>query len=188
MKITFIRHSKVDYRWQKSYTAESFNLACQHYDSSSVNSNEKLEYHEQRVYISNLSRTRDTVKLVLSGEREIIQTALLNEVPMVSFTRIRFPLPTIVWMIAGRLQWYFNSSRQTESRKQSIERINKFLDLLQEESKDCIIVGHGFYFAQLVNEMKKRGITGDMRKKLKNDEARVLHLPDQIVVSTTPLN
>lgn len=162
-------------------------MACQHYDSSSVNSAEKLEYNERRVYISNLSRTRETVNLLLSGEREIIQTALLNEVPMVSFINIRFPLPTIIWMISGRLQWYFNSSRQTEGRKQSIERINKFLDLLEKDSEDCIVVGHGFYFAQLVNEMKKRGITGDMRKRIKNDEARVFNLPHQLLDTTAPV-
>lgn len=173
MKITFIRHSKVLFNWGKTYNADSFDLACQAYDLSPVQEGEKMGIGRQSVYISNLIRTGATAKNLLQEDIEIIKTDLLNEIPLKAFINTKMPLPTIIWMVLGRLQWYFNNSNQLETRKNSIERINKFLDHILGKGEDCIIIGHGFYFAQMVNQMKSRAINGDMRKRIKNEELRV---------------
>jgi broad specificity phosphatase PhoE len=172
MKITFIRHSKVLFNWGKLYNTNSFDLACQAYDLSPVQVGGKLEIERQSVYISNLIRTGATAKNLFQEEIEVIKTDLLNEVPLKAFINTKRQLPTIIWMVFGRLQWYFNRSSQPETRKNSKERINKFLDHILDKEQDCIIIGHGFYFAQMVNQMKKRAIVGDMRKRLRNEELR----------------
>ena len=147
-------------------------MACLQYDFSSVTSRKKLDIQEKTVYVSTQSRSEDTAKSLLVGKKNFIKTDLLNEIPLVSFIDTNIYLPTMAWMIIGRLQWYFNHTQQKEIRTKSIERINQFLDHLEQKQQDCIIIGHGFYFAQMVNEMKKRGIMGNMRKKIKNDEIR----------------
>jgi broad specificity phosphatase PhoE len=173
MKITFIRHSKVLFNWRKLYNTNSFDLACQEYDLSPVQAGKKMRIEKQPVYISNLIRTEVTAKNLFQDNIEVIKTDLLNEIPLKSFINTKLRLPTIIWMVLGRLQWYFNYSRQPETRKNSNERINIFLDHILCNGRDCVIIGHGFYFAQMVNQMKRRAINGDMRKRLKNEELRV---------------
>lgn len=173
MKITFIRHSKVLFNWAKLYNASSFDLACQEYDISPVQATKKLEIERQYVYISNLVRTEATAKNLFQEEIEIIKTNLLNEIPIRPFINTTMRLPTIIWMVLGRMQWYFNHSNQPETRKSSEERINKFLDDILNKGQNCVIIGHGFYFAQMVDQMKRRAIIGNMRKRLKNEELRV---------------
>lgn len=173
MKITFIRHSKVDFNWRTFYDSESFDLACRDYDDAPVLVSGSKALSQKRTYISGLKRAEETAHGFLTGEKELIKTALLDEIPLQSFTTTKVKLPTLIWMIAGRLQWYFNSSRQAESRKRSKVRINQFLDLLEEAQMDCTIIGHGFYFTQMTGEMKKRGIIGATKKKLHNEECRI---------------
>lgn len=172
MKITFIRHSKVLFSWDKFYDAHSFDLACRAYDLSPIQAGQKMTTEGQVVYISNLMRTGATAKHLFQADIEVIETDLLNEIPVKAFINTKLPLPTLVWMVLGRLQWYFNGSRQPETRRESKQRINKFLDQILDKGQDCIIVGHGFYFVQMIGEMKRRAVTGDTSKRLKNEERR----------------
>ncbi|MGL4630869.1 MAG: histidine phosphatase family protein [Leadbetterella sp.] len=172
MKITFIRHSKVLFKWAKVYTSASFDTACKDYDTSKIEIGTQKEYTAQIVYISTLSRTEHTAYNCIAGNKELIKTDLLNEIPLQSFFDTTMRLPTLIWHIIGRLQWYVNSDRQPETRRESIRRINQFLDLIEGKNQDCLIIGHGFFFAQMTSELKKRGIKGDMRKRLRNEECR----------------
>lgn len=173
MKIAFIRHSKVLFKWRSSYNSSSFYLACNEYDISPVQVGKIISLDRQTVYMSNLIRTEATAKNLFQEDVEVIKTDLLNEIPLTPFIDTGMPLPTILWMVLGRLKWYLNSSKQQETREKSTERINNFLDLILHQGQDCIIFGHGFYFAQMTNQMKKRAITGDMRRRLKNEEVGV---------------
>ena len=175
MKITLIRHAKVLFKWRSMYNSKSFDLACHQYDSSPVEEPEDHAFNEKYIYLSTLKRTEDTVNQ-LSSKKIIIKTELLNEVPLSSFTDTSIKLPTIFWLIIGRIQWYFNHSRQKEGRKSSKQKINLFLDTVLRKKQDCIVVGHGFYFAQMITEMKKRNFIGDMRKRINNNESRVFYI------------
>lgn len=176
MKITYIRHSPVLFNWNKFYNNKTFQLACQEYDLSPIVAGDKLDIEGGgTVYVSSLSRTAATAKNLLPDGVDWIKTDLLNEVPLAAFTNLTMKLPTSLWMIFGRCQWYFNISRQPETRNDSKRRINTFLDLILAQGVDCVIIGHGFFFAQMVNELKSRGIVGDMHKRLKNEEVRVFY-------------
>jgi len=147
-------------------------MACKAYDSGQSDVRLIIKYDITKIYVSNLNRTQDTLKFISTAEKDIIKTDLLNEIPLSSFIDTKLPLPTLLWKISGRLQWYFNSKRQAETRIQSKERINRFLSMIEHSKENCIIIGHGFYFAQLVNEMKHKGIVGNMCKRIKNEESR----------------
>lgn len=159
------------FKWQLFYNSNTFDSACQEYDSSPVVISQKMKVPEQILLISTLKRSWDTA-YNLFGEKEVLKTKLLNEVPLRSFTDTKIKLPLPFWMIAGRLQWYFNNPRQIESRNKSKERISEFIDFLEKKQQDYIIIGHGFYFAQFIVEIQKRGFNGNMKRRIGNEETR----------------
>ena len=65
--------------------------------------------------------------------------------------------PLWLWNFVGRLQWFLQSSRQTESRKETIMRAKKMIKLLEEHQEDCYLITHGFYMRVFIKELKKQG-------------------------------
>lgn len=51
-----------------------------------------------------------------------------------------------------RLQWYFNFSRQKESRYATIKRVDIVITELEERNKDCVLVIHGFFMKTLITD------------------------------------
>ncbi|MDE5932823.1 MAG: histidine phosphatase family protein [Lachnospiraceae bacterium] len=99
--------------------------------------------------------------LQLSGrskqiERAYIQMSGLCEVPLRSFAKLRFRLPLWVWNVAGRLQWFLGSRRQTESRSDTVKRAKEAIRQFAEED-DCVVVTHGFFMKTFLGQMKKAG-------------------------------
>lgn len=156
MKVTIIRHGKVNMQWQKSYNSEGFDSDCKKYDESHIFPIERCTDDFQVIYISELMRTYETAKY-LFGEKEFFKTNLLNEVPLKSFIDSRVKLPTWLWNLAGRLQWLFNSSRQLEIKKETIKRADSLILFLEERQDDCVLVTHGFFMRSLVGTFKKKG-------------------------------
>jgi broad specificity phosphatase PhoE len=177
MKITYIRHLEVDFKWSRMCSSEEFDAACQTYDTSKTMGSVRSEPYSGTVYTSTLCRTEETAKALFGNDTGIIKTDLLNEVPLQSFMTTPARFPTWVWMIIGRAQWYINNTSQTETKRQSKQRIIAFLDLIQVENQDCVIVGHGFYFTEFVKELKTRGARGNMNRRIKTGEKREFILP-----------
>lgn len=122
-----MRHFKVDFSWEKAYDSNEFDCACDEYDKSPIIPDyDNLDIGFKDVYISHLSRTNETAKS-LRIKNEIIKTDLLNEVPIRSFIRSSFKIPTFLWFIAGRVQWYFNCKRQIEGKFKTEQRINELI-------------------------------------------------------------
>ena len=121
MKVYLMRHFKVDFNWKKKYNSEEFDLACKMYDSNPiVSSRETLDFEVDKVYISGLSRTSETAN-ALGLTKKINMTDLLNEVPMKSFIDTPLRLPTSIWLVFGRLQWFLNKKRQPEIKAQTLK-------------------------------------------------------------------
>lgn len=173
MKITYLRHSKVLFTWEAFYNSKSFDQACRQYDLSAIEPKSKIEYIGDVFYTSQLSRTENTLRSLI-GNKEIIRLRELNEIPVTSFIDTKVNLPTFIWMLVGRVQWFFNHKRQPEGRRESGRRVNNFLDYLESKEQDCLIVGHGFYFLQMIQELKKRKVSGNLHKRLLHEEIRVL--------------
>lgn len=160
MRIEIIRHQKVNMEWASKYNASSYDLACQTYDQSPIITQDtKLQIpsnYPTKIYISELSRTYETA-YQLFGERDFIKTNLLNEVPLRSFHDFHHLLPVTLWNVMGRLQWFIGSQRQSESKRQTIKRAQKLLELLESAHEDCCLVTHGFFMHTLLKVLKKQG-------------------------------
>ena len=85
MKVVIIRHAEVDFCWSKRCTSNMFDSDCRGYDSASIiGSMYKIPViGYQRIYISELSRSRDTAE-ILFPNCDYIVSELINEVPLKS--------------------------------------------------------------------------------------------------------
>ena len=124
MKITMVRHEKVDMQWSKKYNSVTYDLACDKYDRCPIVFSQR-EYFDiddtKPVYISELSRTYETA-CRLYKKTEFCKTAFLNEVPLRSFRDTDKIYPLWLWNLAGRVQWLLQSERQAETKKDTVLR------------------------------------------------------------------
>ncbi len=127
-------------------------------------------FNLKRVYVSTLPRSRDTA-IEIFGNKDFICTELVSEVPLGSSFDCRMELPLWFWNITGRVQWFLNSNRQAESRKETEARASKFVELLNNDDCESVVVTHGFYMHTLVKEMQKAGfrISKSMRNYKNGD-------------------
>jgi broad specificity phosphatase PhoE len=175
MVITIIRHGKVNHTWKKSCTSAEFDEECRLYDIAPIEDMSCARtYKAQKVYISTLDRSYQTARQ-LFGEKEFAKTALINEVPLSSSFDTKIKLPLWFWNVTGRLQWFYNSKRQIETRKQTRKRAEEFVQELLHSNEDCAIVTHGFFMHTLISVMKKHGFKGDNTSmNYKNGEVMTL--------------
>ena len=157
MEIIVIRHGRVNYTWKKWSTSEQFNDDCQMYDTAPIFSISYCIPKDKfyRIYVSSLSRSKDTAYRIF-GDTEYISSCLIDEVPLSASLNTHIKMPLFFWNITGRLQWWFNSSKQNEGRKETNLRAGKFVDMLIEKNENCIVVTHGFFMHSLVAVMKKK--------------------------------
>ncbi|WP_026518342.1 histidine phosphatase family protein [Butyrivibrio sp. MC2021] len=178
MKVVLIRHGKVNFRWKSWYTSDQFDEACVLYDKAPIM---KLSYSipdakYSSYYISALSRTGETAQSIF-GEQDYISTDLINEVPLSASLYIRVKLPLLFWNTSGRIQWYFNNSRQKERRLQTEKRAMQFVKMLMEKNEDCVVVTHGFFMHTLVAELKRMNFSIDNKSlKYANGECVIARL------------
>lgn len=158
MKITIIRHGKVNMQWKKWYTSQQFDMDCENYDVSSIHPiEEKIERDVPvDIYISTLKRSRETA-IQLFGEKEFTETELLNEVPLKSCFDCKIRLPLWIWNVGGRMQWLFQKKRQLEKRGETEQRADALIEKLLEKDRDCILISHGFFMRTLQKELNKYG-------------------------------
>ena len=172
MRAVIIRHAEVNYSWSRRCTSEMFDSECEKYDLSPIKnviySIPQIVY--QKIYISELSRSKDTAK-ILFPMGEYLESQLINEVPLKSSFDTKMNIPLWFWNLTGRLQWFLNCRRQVETRRQTRARAKEFAELIRNDDMDVAVVTHGFYMHTLFQEMKKVGfrMTGPSIK-FKNGE------------------
>ena len=172
MKVVIIRHAEVDLSWNRRGTSDMFDSDCRRYDSASI---KKIMYkipliEYQRIYISELSRSRDTAEK-LFPDQDYVVSGLINEVPLRSSFYTKKKMPLWFWNSSGRLQWFINSARQIEGRKKTVERARQFVKIICNENKDSAVVTHGFFMNTLLSELKKAGFkTNKTSAAYKNGE------------------
>ena len=158
MRVVIIRHAEVDFCWSKRCTSAKFDSDCREYDLSPI---KNVTYSipqtvYQKVYVSELSRSKDTAKILFpSGEH--LESPLINEVPLKSSFDTKTNMPLWFWNLTGRLQWFINCRRQPQVRRQTRKRAKEFVELIRNDDMDIAVVTHGFYMHTLLQEMKKAG-------------------------------
>ena len=79
MRVVIIRHAEVDFCWSKRCTSAKFDSDCREYDLSPI---KNVTYSipqtvYQKVYVSELSRNKDTAKILFPNE-EYFESWLIN--------------------------------------------------------------------------------------------------------------
>ncbi|MCR5324228.1 MAG: histidine phosphatase family protein [Lachnospiraceae bacterium] len=158
MKVVIIRHAEVNFHWNGRCSSNVFDSDCREYDSASIREKTYRIPHmdHQRIYISELSRSLDTAR-ILFPERDYIASELINEVPLRSSFDTKRKMPLWFWNLSGRFQWFLNSSRQIEGCNKTRERAKQFITMVCNENMDCAVITHGFFMHILLHEMKKAG-------------------------------
>ena len=115
MRVVIIRHAEVDFCWSKRCTSAKFDSDCREYDLSPI---KNVTYSipqtvYQKIYVSELSRSKDTAKILFPNE-EYFESRLINEVPLKSSFDTKMNMQLWFWNLTGRLQWFVNSRRQDE--------------------------------------------------------------------------
>jgi len=170
MNIYLMRHFKVDFVWEKKYNSKEFKIACEKYDNATIiNQNVAFEHTNIQIYISELIRSSLTHK-ALKTNIVANKMDLINEIPIVPFIQTKLKLPTVVWMIVGRIQWFLNIKKQPETRRDTNKKIKKLIRLLEQQQKDTLIIGHGFYFFQFQKKLKKMNYSGNRKSYYKNGD------------------
>ena len=177
VEVTIIRHGKVKHTWEKKCSSEEFDEECRRYDIAPIEEMKCIAIDDTfKIYISTLDRSYQTARKIF-GERAFCSTKLINEVPLKSAFDTQLKLPTWFWNISGRLQWLANSSRQPESRAQTVKRAECFTHGIVERNEDCVLVTHGFFMHTLISVMKRRGFNCDKTSAhYKNGEAIIMTL------------
>ena len=177
MEVTIIRHGKVKHTWKKNCSSEEFDEECRLYDIAPIEEMTITAISDvSKIYISTLDRSYQTAKKIY-GKGAFCRTELINEVPLKSAFDTQLKLPTWFWNILGRLQWLANSSRQPESRSQTVKRADRFTQDIVESNEDCVVVTHGFFMHTLISVMKRRGFNCDKTSAhYKNGEAIIMTL------------
>ena len=171
MRITIIRHGKVNMEWPKKCSSADFDMACAKYDRSDLEYSNitPLEITVDRIYVSKLSRSVNTAKSLFPNNA-YLEMPEIGEVPLRSFMDTKKRLPLWIWNVLGRVQWYIGSERQLEKRKDTMQRANKVIDLCERANEDCILVTHGFFMHTMTKALKSRGyiLTGNNQLDIKN--------------------
>ena len=163
MKITLIRHQKVDFTWPSWCSSSEFDRACKEYDIAEIIPTSECDFNRQAVYVSGMKRSLDTAKALFpKGTFFVMEN--IREVMMCSFADYNGKLPLWMWNIMGRIQWKFGVKRQPESFRQTQKRAIDAIDFLENKNRDCVLVTHGFFMIILIRELKKKGYRFDKRK------------------------
>ena len=169
MRVVLIRHAHVLIDWLDRYSSRDYDLENEAYDLAPIEELKPIDIAIEKVYISSLPRSAATAAFLV-GEKRIEKTKLLDEVPIRSFRDTVRKLPTWLWNSLATIQWHRNSERQLETRQETDRRIDAFLAMIEDRREDCIIVGHGIYFYEMMKRMHRRGYQGRIQRYMRNGE------------------
>ena len=170
MKLTMIRHGKVNMQYETAYDSASYNIAQAGYDTADIfpvpqgAADPALkdailsrgDAPRLKFYISTLSRTKQTLKGLYGGV-PYTETPLLKEVPLVACKDTDKRLSRSFWRVAGRMQWFFNNHRQPEVRSETKARAGELVEMLLEKNEDAVLVTHEFYLYTLMMILRRHG-------------------------------
>lgn len=161
MKLGLVRHYKVITNGKYFLTSKEFEQVMFNYDVAPVKENGlRINSDDWDIcYCSTLQRAITTADSIC--KKEIIKTDLLVEVPIKSFAKTNFSLPSFLWHFGSRIAWLFNSNTQPEGYRDTNQRIKNLICLVENsDHKNILIVSHGFFMKILVKQLKKKGYNG----------------------------
>lgn len=165
MKLGLVRHFKVKRVELDEYVDwETYTEHMLLYDSLDVEENpvDLRGIDWNKCYASDLPRALTTAETIYQGK--IKTSSLIREVPMHLVKGVTGKNHPMEWSLYALVNWMNGTSTMPESIDESRVRVNKFLDILEDECQEddnVLVVCHGLIMMVLEEQLKKRGFKGD---------------------------
>lgn len=159
MKIILIRQAEPDMKWEERYDAAGFARASEAAQNQSTTAapGRRSDAAAYRVYTGTSRAAAETAELLFELAEPPVKTPLLDDVQLRPFRDTDKKCPLWQWRTVGALQWVFGSDRQAESGKETLARLRGFVDRLESEDRDCIVICGGPTLAMLKGILRFRG-------------------------------
>ena len=159
MRIILIQQAQTDFLWEKEYDSAGFEQALEAERGCAAvpSGGRRSEAAAYRVYTSSAPAAAETADLLFTMAEPPTVTPLLDDVPLRAFRDTGTRHALSLWRRMGRLQWAAGSARQPESRAATLRRVGAFVDLLEEEERDCVVICRGLTMAALKSILRRRG-------------------------------
>jgi len=149
-------------------TAEEFREWVKLYDCSTIKIADMTVDVSQweKCYCSDLPRAIESARHIYPTK--ITESMLLREVPIAPIDLPKIKLPWALWLIAGRLAWFFSHHSQPETIKHTKDRVKRLVaNIMQQSETRVLVVTHGFLMLQIQRELIALGFRGDSFKAAK---------------------
>lgn len=179
MRIGLVRHFKVNCPHKNMMNSEEFREWSEKYERAGVIKNRVNLYgiDWDICYCSDVKRAVTTAKEVYSGN--IYLDKLLREVdnaPFIHTERLKLPFP--VWHFCGRLAWFFKSKSQPEDIRATRRRVHRFMERIDWDNENILIVSHGFLIFNFIFELFRLGFVGKEVHRVRNGILYIYELPE----------
>ncbi|MCR5576668.1 MAG: hypothetical protein K6F56_06630 [Oscillospiraceae bacterium] len=170
MKIILVCQAEADTRPGTRCDSAGFARACEEEAAHGIApvSVKKSDARRYRIHTGTGRAAQETAALLFDFTEAPERTPLLDEVALRPFRDTDAAYPLRLWEAVGTAQWALGSGRQAESRRETLERVGRFVDTLEEEDRDCIVVCRGRTLAALKTVLRRRGWCiegGELRPK-----------------------
>ncbi|TCZ79496.1 histidine phosphatase family protein [Paenibacillus albiflavus] len=171
--IGIVRHFKVNFKTNRKWmTAKQFNDWVDQYDQAEIDStNHFTNFIEWDVCLtSDLSRATKTSEIIFKGKTVVSNQ--LREIEIKAVVNSKIKLHINLWMILGRIAWFFSHKSQSETKYQTLQRAKIIIDKIEEDypNSKVLVVSHGAFMKVLSKELKCRGYIGELKINPKNGE------------------
>ncbi len=163
-----MRHYKVKKKYHEQSDSSLFDRDSIEYNIADVELQEPIKLQTCKLYASDMKRAQLTARHAFGQEPEILNG--VYEITMKSYKNTTKRKKTYYWEVRARLEWMFNRQSQYESKKDTYQRLNQALDLLEQRGEDATIVMHGMVMRHLSKILLKRGYSGTVAWRAENGE------------------
>ena len=170
MYVTLLRHHRVDHKWRKSCTSDEYAQEETAYAQAPIIGRKFSLPLKYDYYMTSTLKRAQLTLLLIFGNIQFKPTPLLDEVPLAPFINTKHRLNVYIWLIMGRIQWFLNIKRQPETAKATYQRATQLVTRLKQMKKNCLLVGHGFFFRVLAAKLIQNGFSGKRIAFLHNAE------------------
>ena len=163
MKIILIHQAAADMPWAPPYDAASFDRASKeerqcHAVTANVKKGDASAY---RLYIGTAPAAAETAEMLFDYTEPPESTPLLDDAAPRAWRETDKTYPLRRWQSMARLQWRFGGGRQVETRRETMARAGEFVDRLEADGRDSIVISRGWMMEALKSVLRRRGYAID---------------------------
>src|SRR5690554_4665938 len=162
MRIGMVRHLEVaGPKRDGLMNSEEFSCWARKYEESGVKTvGGEGRYSSWSKCICSSSRRAIETASLLYGKKTT-KTDLIREVPIAPVFSSKIRLPSLFWLVAGRIAWLLSHKSQKETYQDTLQRVKVFIgEMLLEKDAEILIVSHGYIMKLISKELMKANFSG----------------------------